>query len=268
MEGAVIKTHAPKLCHAEFAAGRVSITFAGNARKAEAAISACVRRLRLLESDEDAFTALEEVVDTQYRKLVHQDPEFGKNDALHYSLTFAVWIRNDNRVYLWNTYDVSLYEPTVDFVCSGIGFELAHYIIDPLFSGDMTEEEAFFLAVYMMCRVSDNVQGIGGNAHFLSVRHDGNKSPVMGIELSDVMKYTAKGWDAVAARLLIASALKQDDKKLELFAQFSAIHGAASDFWNFFITRDPEVERYLRSPIAAPSHAPPSPESPEDSGES
>ena len=258
MEGYTIKTHGPKLCQADFPGGHVSITFAGNARKAESAISACVRRLRMLGPHDDVFSALETVVEKQYRKLVHQDPEIKTNEWLHYWLTFAIWVERDKRVYLWTTNDVALNEPTVDFVCHGVGLELAHYIIDPLFGHEMTEEEAFFLAVYMMCRASDNVQGIGGNAHFLSVRHNGEKSPVMGIELSDVMKYTAKGWDAVSGRLLLASALNQTQNKPELLHQFNAIHAAAADFWNFFTTRDPAVARYLRSPKADPLPRPPS----------
>src|SRR5580704_6415925 len=74
MEGAVIKTNGPKLCHGEFPGGRFSIAYAGHAGKAQAAIDACARRLSHVNAGDDVHAALQSTVEAQYRKLVHKDP--------------------------------------------------------------------------------------------------------------------------------------------------------------------------------------------------
>ena len=76
MEGAVMKTNAPKMNIVDFAGGRIAFAFAGHAKKAQAAIQACSLRLNSLKGDDDVLIALGQTLDIQYRRLVHKDPEY------------------------------------------------------------------------------------------------------------------------------------------------------------------------------------------------
>ena len=187
-----IKTRESKIGKGEFPGGRIAFTFTGHARKAQSAIDACTSRLRNPKSGDDVFAALEQVLEVQYRRLVHKDPGYGKDGSLDYWLILSVWIELRNRTFLWATSNVSLYEPTADYSFAGIGLELGYYIATPAFNSEMSEEETLFLAVYMMARVSDNAHGVGGMSHYLSMHHDGSESPIMGVELTRLSKTRLK----------------------------------------------------------------------------
>jgi hypothetical protein len=267
MEGATIKTRGPKICTGEFPVGRVAFAFAGNARNAQAAIDACSRRLRAIQPGEDVFSKVEQVLEIQYRRLVYHPDVRDDNDSLHYCLLLSIWLRDRNRTFLWASDDVVLFEPTSDHICFGSGFEIGRYVTDPVFNRDMSEEETLFLAAYMMARVSDNAQGIGGMSHYISIHHDGSQSPIIGVELNETLKERAKGWDAVAARLLINSAVQDRAKALAALQDFTIMHQDASVFWRL-VTSDPTISQYLQSTKASASHPPPSPESPGGTDES
>ena len=134
LEGAVMKTNGPKMNIINFAGGTVAFTFAGHSKKAQSAIQSCARRLLVLKDGDDAFGALEQVLEVQYRRLVHNDPEYQKDPGIHYWLVIAAWIRGRNRSYLWMTDDVTLTEVQGDVICAGVGLELGHYIADPVFA--------------------------------------------------------------------------------------------------------------------------------------
>ena len=232
MESVTIKTKEPKICMTKFPGGHAAFTFAGNARKAQSTIYACVKRLRTRKPHEDVFVLLEQVIEIYYRKLVHKDPDYGKDHNLHYDLILAVWIEERKRVFIWSTQDVSLYESTVDYICAGVGLDLGYYMVSPIFSSEMNERETLFLAIYMMARVSDNAQGIGGMSHYLAMHNDGTASPVMEVELNEALKYKVKGWDASAANFLIFSALQEVDeaRRFQLLRQVDMVHRDASLF--------------------------------------
>lgn len=260
MEQAVRKTDGPKMCIADFAGGTIAFTFAGNCNKAQAAIQACARRLKALTASDDVFGALEQVLEVQYRRLVHKDPEYPKDFGIHYWLVISAWIRERNRTYLWMTNDVTLTEVQGDLVCAGIGLELGHYIADPIFSRDMDAEQALFVATYMMSRAASAVQGIGGMSHYFALNDDGAKSPIMGRELDEGLKEHTKGWDVSKTKALIEVATKGNPaRQAVLVREFSLMNISAIQYWQMFIHGDPSISQYLQSTKASASRPQPSP---------
>jgi hypothetical protein len=269
MEGAVIKTHGPKICTGEFPGGSFAIAYAGHAGKAQAAIDACARRLSHVKPGEDVHAALQSTVEAQYRKLVHKDPSYPNDHSLYYCLMFAIWVRDRSHTFLFVADDVALVESPSDNICRGVGLELGHYITDPIFARTMDVEQTLFLAVYMMARASSVIQGIGGMSHYAALNDDGTQSPVMGVELDEGLKENAKGWDVSGMKALMEVALKGNPARQVISVRdFSMMRINAILFWQTFTHGDPTISQYLQSTKASASHPPPSQESPGGTGES
>lgn len=213
METDLTKITAPKIAHFEYPEGKVAMAFAGNATSAISAIQKVGKLLKNLPPNADVVADIEAILECQYRRLVHKDPDYGKKNSfdLYYWLIVALWVKAENKTYLFATDDVKMVSIDVPYYCSGVAREFANFVIAPIISptDQLSEEDAMFLATFMLTRIKDSVQGTGGISQFLSVRNDGTVTPVAEIVVSEIER-VAEVYEGDAHRLLFSAASVND----------------------------------------------------------
>ncbi len=264
MESGAALTHGPKIGAFDFVGGKAAITFSGNARSSEVTIQKFSKVLRRLQGHEDLIAEFESVLDTQYNRLVYRHPDYRTDNefGLHYSMIFAVWFRDLNFTYLFETDQTRIVAVDTPYRCTGKGRDLADYLVASLARADMAEGEALVLAAYMLGQVKAGVSGCGGWSHFRTLRHDGTGTLVADRVLSEVERLGSTH-DAEARRLLFAMTKGSTEFEAQL-GKFAFNTRAVQGYWH---SLSQEGSLSQQSTIADLSRQPPSRESPEVSGE-
>jgi len=265
MESSAALTHGPKIGAFDFVGGKAAITFSGNVRSAEVTVQKFAKVLRRLKGHEDLIAEFESTLDTEYDRLVYRHPDYRTNNEfdLHYSLVFAVWFRDLNSTYLFETDQTRIVAVNTSYRCTGKGRDLADYLVAPLSSADMTEGEALVLAAYMLGQVKAGVSGCGGWSHFRTLRHDGTGELVADRVLTEVERLGSTH-DAEARRLLFAMT-KSGSEFEDQLGRFAFSTRAVQGYWR---SLSREGSLHPQPTTTDQLLQPPLPESPEGSGES
>lgn len=170
-EGGATKSYSAKIGLFECPAGKVGYAYSGNTNFAVAAVQQCSYELKNVSQPKDIFAALERVAGKQYRKTVYGHPDRKTDWSVPYSLLFAIW-QKDTRSWLCATHETTL-RNVLDFECIGLGADLAYYLISPTYTHYLSENNAIYLASYMLNRVTKYVPSCGGPLNILVLRHNG-----------------------------------------------------------------------------------------------
>jgi 20S proteasome alpha/beta subunit len=169
-EGGAIKIHSPKIGVFNCPGGKLGFALAGNVRFAISTIQTCAQQLRQTEAS-NTISVLEAVLDREYRRLVYQHPDYGKDESIPYWLLISFWSSQSNTTSLFMTEGHALVSSFESFQAIGSGFELATVLARPFIYDEMKEEESLILAAYVLARVKDNVPGCGGDSQFVSMKN-------------------------------------------------------------------------------------------------
>ena len=255
-EGGTTKYYGPKVGFAEIPFGKIACAFAGHAVFATTAIQSCVAKLQNTPP-KDTISDLAGVVEREYRRLVFQHPDYGKDYDLQYWLLISLWSRERKETSLWVTQEHAL-QSCFGFQAIGSGLDLANVIVRPFTGYQMTEENALILAAYMMAMVKANVSGCGGESQFVSMRNDGSVPVVISMNLDEI-EVVAAAYDKAAHTLLFAIADDDQANFEQAIAQFSAQARMVRQHWKTIKTANPAILEHLQSNTADPSPPPPSP---------
>ena len=142
------------------------------------------------------------ILDAEYRRNVLGHPDYAQLD---YSLLLGLWTPNE-RPRLFFTAATALTE-VKEFHCSGVGGELASYLIRPGFLGP-TLKGATALAAYTLGSVKDSISGCGGMSVYILLRNDGSTGVLTSEHdgpTKEIEKYS-KAFDFQIKRLLLLMA--------------------------------------------------------------
>jgi hypothetical protein len=285
------KSQESKMYMFDFPGGKVCFAYAGNTRFAFSAIQKCEKKLRAQKSAKkakgDPYDEIEEILDGEYRRNVLRHPSQSTDISLHYWLLMALWIEgNGSKLYVSS--QTALNEST-DFECEGSGKQLARHLLRPWFRGRMPYSEALCQAAYALTHVKDTVQYCDGLSVFRFIDHDGNVSFTTSQEgfastCGEIERY-AKGYDMLTKRLLeyIFDPMK-DEQYFEQNLKVLFTDDLRHMFSEIVANRDTHRTTLAKmNPHLSPSQVrklaaqwsmgivqapPPSPASPEESGES
>ena len=258
MESMLGKTEGPKIGVFDFAGGKVAIAFAGHKENALNAVQKCAKTLKRLGEHEDAIAELESTLDTAYQRLVYRDPKYktSEENNIGYSLLIAFWSKRDNRASLFATEGVALNGVTTPCECRGIGRDLANYIVGPLASETLSEQQALVLAAYVLGRVKYGVPGCGGVSQFVSLRNDGIVVSVTDLVLDEVDRIS-RIFDTESQHLLFTMA-NPDQAQFE--TQLDAFVASMREIRRYWVTFQSNVtsSKYQRLTTTDQSSQPPS----------
>jgi hypothetical protein len=119
----------------------------------------------------------------------------------------------------------------------------------------------------MMARVKDNVPGCGGVSQYIAMGNDGNASSVLNISLDEVERVSAL-YDKAAHELLLSMNIDDDATYNRAAMAFISQALVVRENWRRIRMTNPEVRRHLGLTRDDRLRQPPSPDSPEGSGES
>jgi 20S proteasome alpha/beta subunit len=162
-----LKSHAPKVRHFECVWGRIGIAYAGNADNATAVSQKLEKLLKPLRL-KDPLPKIEELIDGQYRRLVHRNPN---QDNADFALLIVVRSKNQPpRLYV--TSGVAVLEVDT-YRIIGIGETFGEQLVEPGFVRGADSERILLLALHAMALVKRHVPFCGGLSMYLDMRKDG-----------------------------------------------------------------------------------------------
>jgi hypothetical protein len=260
------KFHGPKVGVSDIPYGKIAFAMAGNAAFATTAVQSCAAALGTTTPSK-TISVMVEVLESEYRRLVFTHPLYTTDPNLWYAIIIALWQESTKTCSLWVTQEHSIHSCFEHFCAVGAGTDLANVIVRPFADDALTEQRTLTLMAYMMARVKDNVAGCGGISQYISLSDDGACSSLINISLDEVEKVAALYDKAVHELLLF---INEDD--YEAFSRGLTHFGyqahALRDNWSRIRRTNPEVRRFLGLTKDERSRQRPSPESPEESGES
>jgi hypothetical protein len=139
-EGGSTKYHGPKTGIIDIPYGKIAFAFAGHADFAITAIQTCAARLKSVPPG-DTIQTLSEVIESEYRRLVFNHPDYSTDRSLSYWLLIALWQKATCSCSLWVTQEHSLHSSFEPFRAVGIGMDLANVLVRPFETDRLSELE-------------------------------------------------------------------------------------------------------------------------------
>lgn len=145
--------------------GSVACGIAGNVDYATCAFQALTRECDQQELD---IGDIEEILSNFYKEHAFGHPHYASYpDSIKYSLLLAVqFIGEMPKLYVTN--ETILREVTT-YRCEGIGKDVGHSVLKPLWRPDMEAEQVMRLGAYMLAIVKTHVPGCGGPSQFVNI---------------------------------------------------------------------------------------------------
>ena len=167
LTGAASKTYAAKVRHFECDWGRTGIAYAGHVDNATVVSQKLEAALKPIKKN--PLAKIEEVVEAQFRRLVHNSP---RPDDAYFELLIVVRPTNE-AAQLYVTSDVAVLK--VDhYRIIGIGETFGEHLIEPGFTVGMDSQRVLLLAVNALALVKRRVSYCGGPSMYLDLRNDGS----------------------------------------------------------------------------------------------
>ncbi len=183
-----LKSHAAKVRHFECKWGRVGIGYAGNADNATVVSQKIEKAVKSLQSKDDVLPKIEEIVEAQYRRLVHRNPNPSDHD-----FQLLIVLRPTNEVpRLWVTVGIGVLEVDT-YRIIGIGETLGETLIEPGFVRGADSERILLLALHAMAIVKRHIPYCGGMSMYLDLKNDGSVLEYYG----DSYLHKLEGWVGV-----------------------------------------------------------------------
>jgi len=265
-EEGTTKYNGPKAGAIDIPFGKIAFAFAGHADFATTAIQACGRALKEVPPDR-TISVLAESVESEYRRLVFDHPDYGNDENIRYWLLISLWQQSTKSCSLWVTQEHSLHSCFESFRAVGIGTDLANVLIRPFINDKLSELETLTLMAFTMARVKENVPGCGGVSQYIAMDNDGSTSSVMNISLDEVERVSSL-YDKAAHDLLLSMNMEDDATYNRAAMGFISQALVVRENWRRIRRTNPEVRRYLGRTKGEMSHPLPLPELLAKSGES
>lgn len=170
----IAKLHGSKIFREEYSNGsRSAIAIAGTVSYARMAMQHVEQRIRDISVENATVqkirTEIENEVYGMHKKYIWRDPD---RYSLSFQLLVAIWSPVDRRAVLFWTETATVSE-LHGYTPIGVGGDLAHYIIRPRYSPDLTEAEIRPIAVDAIAKAKDWVDGCGGFTEMICLSRDG-----------------------------------------------------------------------------------------------
>jgi hypothetical protein len=225
-----IKIHQSKLFGADLkdsldSADHCSLTFAlaGNEANACMAIEDCIQGIQDCPVAQRGLRAVTKIlreavlnINTQY---VDSRPESERYDA-QFDLVIGAWLPRGGGLKLFSTSGPGLVRRD-GYDCLGSGSYFGHYLIRPIFNGQMSIREVALLATQAIATAKDYDPGCGGDTQFMTISPGGSRSSLIPFDVSSSEGYITE-FDRLSRRLLFEIGNGQADEtqfdaKLSMF---------------------------------------------------
>ena len=167
LTGAASKTYAAKVRHFECDWGRTGLAYAGHVDNATVVSQKLEAALKPLKSN--PLPKIEEVVEAQFRRLVHNSP---MPDDAYFELLIVVRPKNEP-AQLYVTSGVAVLKVDT-YRIIGVGETFGEHMIEPGFTVGGTSERVLLLALNAIALVKRRVAYCGGPSMYLDLRNDGS----------------------------------------------------------------------------------------------
>jgi 20S proteasome alpha/beta subunit len=154
---------------------------------------------------------IEELLKGAYEENVFRHPFYLTHPMDYwYSLLLAVSLPGMDRPKLYLTNEATLREVTT-YRCEGIGREVGHTVLKPLWKPDMDLDSLMRLSAYMLAVVKNNVPGCGGPSQFANVGLFGVPRVANGNAMDVLHIENVYGWfDQVSSEFLLKHMCESD----------------------------------------------------------
>lgn len=165
-----VKTDAVKTEYFAAPWGAAAFAGAGNLSLAANAVQAC-RRLERSSAGLNALDMIRQILAHQYKTTVWDNPLFGQDDTLPYSLLLGFRKRGQHPT-LHATEENSLRQVRT-YDAHGSGRDACHSVVRQIFSPRMGEREVLALAAYALAKAKQDAGGVSGKSTYIVMRNNG-----------------------------------------------------------------------------------------------
>jgi len=158
---------------------------------------------------DDSCTAIEGEIKHAYKEY----GEIFQPGSMPYAeIIYGVMAEGDSRLFLASG---PIVVEKKEYETSGIGGDLANYLISRMYGSSLNLYQCVILAAYVLLQTKNHVEGCGGQSHIAVLRNDG-ESGVVDSRRVEAITDLLESADLHAGRLLLRAAdLSKDEEALE-----------------------------------------------------
>ncbi|HEU5415455.1 MAG TPA: hypothetical protein VFW31_16935 [Candidatus Angelobacter sp.] len=180
-----------------------------------------------------------------HEKHIFKHPRYGYTDGPQVFFIVAAQFKNEQRLSLYST-DETTVNPERSCCFSGVGAELAQYIVEPLVGVSpelLQPKHILLLATHMLVQVNKSVGSCGQGSSFFRLGSKGEFRHEFNFPLPDVTEYSDTFQEVMRSFFFAAADLDMDDLHTKAAFRFT-------DFVIEKIRREQKEERSRRIALA------------------